>query len=230
MNLINFISRQIFGLLVFVPIIFISCEQTLSEKRDNNLFIPDTFFKFVDLSNFDKKSFYWDYPRLYLDSTNSDKFHEVSNWYKHKLLSQTIQIDTSENGMPVNAYYIAKFKKLGRVQPILIRVYGTDYDATFLVNLSDSNSVLHAEIIDGGENSGPEESSDSLIILRPIIYYSINKDQINHSKIRVQFRPDGHSEKQATIDSITYISSIEPTGLLRTKQLDSVRYERKYIW
>jgi|GEM_PF-3434627 len=129
----------------------------------------------------------------------------------------------------VGAYFISKQEKIGDAQPIIVSASGDDYHALILIVLNKNNKPVSHILLSGGLSAGPDgELGDSIILLHDRESL-IKHDTLITYILRVR-QPENKDNASPTIDSISYIRKILPTGEIKTIKTDSVRYSRKIDW
>lgn len=177
-------NRQISLKLVICFIIIsttYSCKQQKNQKEESHDNISSTVNEFKDsifiLKNAENLDFVdklnWDFENLYYDSSKNLKFEKLNNELKIKYLKDFLK---NEDGSKIpiewiksdmQAFIIANRPVINDFQPIIIKVYGTDYTAILLVNINKSGKVISGFPIYSLENSGPLINEDTLIVSRP---------------------------------------------------------------
>jgi hypothetical protein len=210
-------------------------KQQIIENANNNPIVNvngsvDSLFTFNGIANSEiVEQSVWDFNRLYTDSTKKKAYYKLSTELKLRLLQQVVKFDTMWIRMDIQAYLISKQEKIGNLTPLIIETNGTDFSAIVLVNTDEKGNFVSGCILSGGENSGPLESTDSLLILRPFTRCFFNKNNIKSYSLNATIKPDD-PKSLAIIDSISYLTSIGADGNISTQKLDSTRYRRVYKW
>lgn len=200
-------------------------------KEDKNLNASFVLRNVKNLNFID--SLYWDFENLYLDASQKQKFEKLTKGQKILLLSSLLKdhnskgIDTNWIKEDLQAFVVAKQSSIGHLQPTLIKVFGTDYSAVLLINLENGNKPISGFPIYAIENSGPEISEDTIIVTRPKIKCRFSRNTILLFKLTGICYPKSVDPTLFTIDSITSEISIHRNGMLKTRKLDSSRYQRK---
>lgn len=191
---------------------------------DNNLFV----FKGIENTECIEHC-KWDFNKYFVDSNKKIAYVNLDNKTKVILLPEITGMDTIWVKEGMDAFYVSKQERIGKVQPIIIKVNGTDYSSLILVTTNETGEVLSSEILFGGENGGPMEISDTLLELPPFSRSYFNKNEIKTFSITASINPNKNNIP-AIIDSINYLTTIDEKGNIKTIRTDSTRYKRFYKW
>jgi hypothetical protein len=112
--------------------------------------------------------------------------------------------------------FIAKQKEVEGLTPIIVAVGGTDFGALILIVLDKENHPKSYRILSGGECSDP---------FCDIINSTFTDGKIVSYKISCKSEPQ---DRYATVDSISYLSTILTSGQIQTTRTDSSRYVRLF--
>lgn len=118
------------------------------------------------------------------------------------------------------AHFVSKQQKMGNLQPITLRVLGTDYLAHWLVLLDDQCNPVSRFYLEGEGCEGPSET-DSTMMDCPTKQNRFSKNAIESCEIRQINYTDGTGRK--IIDSLFYRTTISDSGELKTLLVDSIR-------
>ena len=236
-------------ILVIVVLTFFSCRENppksiissnsplkwnLPEHKKNEInkkIIPsDSQFVFNGISTTEivEKSV-WGFNYLFVDSSKKKAYLKLDNNLKLQLLPNILRMDTFWIKEDIQAYLISKQEKIGNIQPIIVQTNGTDFGALLLINLNEKGDEISGMFLNGGENSGPLEDLDSVLLLRPFKRSFFNYNQVNSYSLSAWVNKY-KTNKPDIVDSVTYRSTIEMDGTIKTQKIDSVRIKRKYNW
>lgn len=222
-------------ILGFFLILFCACNQSRKIKEKNQEFIKDSSFILTDIENLDFiDKLNWDFENLYYDSSKKQKFEKLSNVLKIKYLKNILKYEDGSKipddwiTADLQAYIIATRPKIEDIQPIIIKVYGTDYAAVFLVNINQSGNVISGFPIYALENSGPDGlSEDTLIITRPKTICKFVKNAILTSKLTGTCHPQNIDIQTFSVKQINFKTTISKTGEITTVKVDSNQFIKK---
>jgi len=196
--------------------------------------IKNSSFIISNIENLDlTDSLNLDHGNLYFDSFKKQKFEKLSNAQKLKYLKKFLKY---ENGTEISdewieldlqAFIIGTRPKVGNLQPIIIKVYGTDYTAAILVNLDDNGNVVSGFPIFSLENSGPEFMEDTIIITRPKTKCKFENNTILTSKMVGKCKLPFEGIPTFSIVQINYITTIGEKGEIKTTAFDTLNYSKK---
>jgi len=204
-------------------------------KTNKHLSIDDSLFVFKGIQSTECiEKCVWDNNKLFVDSIKKTALVLLDNKEKLSILSEILKMDTAWIKQGIFAYYVSKQEKIGRIQPIIIKVEGLDYSSLLLVLTDETGNIISEKILFGGEAGGPDEVSDTLVIFTPVSRCCFNKNEIKtHSTIKI-INPKLENPRQnsipAKIDSINYLSIIDSKGNIETKKIDSTRYDGIIKW
>jgi hypothetical protein len=171
----------------------------------------------------------WGLNYLFVDSTKDKAYLKLDNKLKLKLLPKILNMDTTWIKDDISAYLISRQEKIGKLHPIIILTSGTDFGALLMIILDEEGDEISGMFLSGGENSGPLEDLDSVLLLRPYKRSFFNSNQINSYSLSARVKTY-KTNKPDIIDSVTYRTTIKLDGTIFTEKIDSVRIKRKYIW
>ncbi len=202
-------------------------EKVIDQKKDSFFVLKNIKdLNFIDNLN-------WDFDNLYFGKSNIYKFEKLDNDLKLKYLYDFIwggsaghKIDKEWFKMDLQAFIVAKQPKINNFQPTLIKVYGTDYSGLFLVNIKNKEVISGYPIYDL-ETSGPEFSEDTLIITRPKILCTFKKNKLFFKKMTGTCKPTENLIQSFDVKQISYVTTIDFTGKIRTEKKDSCQYQKK---
>jgi len=223
------------GLLVMV-----SCsndkKEVLSDKGKqpaaDTTFLADKNFVYKNLQStlpvWGNHKFYNN--KMYTDSTYKTSFVELTKDQKTRLIGPFI-----ENGLHVKdhsfvrdlmtAYFISKQDKTNGFQPIIVTIFGDDYESMTLIVLDKNNSPVSGYNIAGGAEPGPVEIGDSLITMGTNSYSYLSGNSVKTYTIGETDYKDS-TKKAIIIDSNVFVSTIDKTGKINTKQTVKVRFRK----
>ena len=125
--------------------------------------------------------------------------------------------------------FISKQNKIGAYTPIIIAVNGDDYGAIFYALLDSSLRPVSYFRMQGGISAGPDEITDSTVVL-PRDRHSVISGLSIHTYDLIETDWIDSTKNFKDIDSITFSTQIdEQTGRIITRQLDSVHYKRGLV-
>lgn len=202
---------------IFLLLLTVACSHYRKKASENSYCLPDSAFVLLNLKeSITLESFKYsdNFDVMY----SGQKLNKLDSGQKEKLLRGVIN-----NGFPpymFDVHLIAKQQKIGKYQPIILWVGGTDYLTSVLLLVdSDCNPVSHL-ILEGENCEGPFET-DSTIMLCPIKYNQFQGNKIESQEVRrIEFFDSG----KTIIDSLSYHTEIDDMGQFRTERLDSIRY------
>ncbi len=119
------------------------------------------------------------------------------------------------------AYFVAKQKKVGNIQPILLKLFADDLNTTLLINLNEKNDPVSYLFVEGDEFCGSDHDSycektrHSIFNNDVVLTYDLFKTE------------SSNNEDISYTDSIVYKSIIQPDGNIETHRIDSVRVIKK---
>lgn len=209
-------------------------EITSNQKENEKHQKKDSFFilhNIKDLSFINDLN--WDFDNLYLGKTKKNKFQKLDNNLKIKYLYDFInggnigsKIDKEWFKMDLQAYIVAKQPIINNFQPLIIKVYGTDYSGLVLVNLKD-NKVISGYPIYDLEISGQEFYEDTLIITRPKTFCTFKKNKLYLKIITGTCKPIDNLFQNFTVTERNFTTTIDFTGSIKTEKKDSIQYQKK---
>jgi hypothetical protein len=171
----------------------------------------------------------WGLNYLFVDSTKEKAYLKLDNKLKLKLLSKILNMDTTWIKDDIRAYLISKQEKIGKLQPIIILTSGTDFGALLMIILDEEGDEISGLFLSGGEDSGPLEDMDSVLLLQPYKRSFFVSNQINSYSLSARVKTY-KTNKPDIIDSVSYRTTIKLNGTIVTEKIDSVRIKRKYNW
>jgi hypothetical protein len=234
-------------LIIFLSLIFTFFSCSLRNDKNTNkkittkdsisktnprkhISIDDSLFVFKGIENTECiEHCKWDFNKFFVDSTKKIAYVNLDNKTKVILLPEITGMDTIWVKEGMDAFFVSKQERIGKVQPIIIKVTGTDYTSLILVTTNESGYILSSKILFGGENGGPLNVSDSLLILPPFSRSYFNKNEIKTFSITASINPNKNNIP-AIIDSVNYLTTIDENGNIKTIETDSTRYKRIYKW
>lgn len=210
-------------ILLLVNIIY-SCESNDHSKNDlakkNSFdFLNDTLYKYKNFKG-----------TLKIDWSDS----EFENNY---ILADSITINLLLNHeeSPIEspyygARYVAKQKKIGNIQPIIIYVSSDDYSSYILVTLDNKKHLIDLCEIAGGWFESPHGLNDSIGETGGDSFFTI-VDQHNINKFVTKYIYKYYLDSNNSFnigddigkDSLYYRIKIENSGKITTSLIDSVR-------
>lgn len=119
-----------------------------------------------------------------------------------------------------SAYFVSKQKKIGSIQPIILKLFADDFTQFILINLNENNTPVDFMFIDNEEFCGSdhnfycEKSRHSIFNESEIFTYDLFKIESTNNDLT------------SYIDSITYKSFIQPSGSIKTSKIASARIVR----
>lgn len=224
-------------LLRQIPILLIllsSCTNRTANKSaiattdTINLILPDSLFAFENLTNSAvTRRFDWS---GFTDTSKSKSFIRIDSLTVVKLLCPTNYYKPGEYSYYMTSFfYVAKQPKIGDIQPIIIWGNGDDYSDLILLTLDIKGNPIDYYSLHKQDCSGTETVEDSLMGFCPVKNSTINSNKIKTYINNMAIRPDTIVHF-ARIDSITFEATIQRTGKIELKKIDSVRYYRGYHW
>jgi hypothetical protein len=197
------------------------------QNADNSTYLdlPDSLFAFKNITNTDfVRQIDWD---GYTDSTRSKKIERIDSSTVVKLLCPNF-IKTGEYSYYMTSFFfISKQHKIGDIQPIIILGSGTDYTELILLTLDKIGKPIDYYSLLKYDCAGTWSVGDSLVAICPIKGSSITSTKIKTYVKKIYYRPDNKTRtltNYSRIDSITYKSTILPTGHFKTKRMDSITF------
>jgi hypothetical protein len=192
--------------LLFLALLFAACSSKQGNSTDT---IDDSLYKYVEL----KKT--------------AEMSQEGSSYKKLDSLQKKQFLPDITKGLAMDkdflysslfsAYFVAKQKKIGTLQPIILKLTADDFSASVLINLNERNIPVSFLFIDGQEFCGSdhnfycEKSTHSILNGTEIITYDLfHTESTNNNEI-------------SYTDSIVYKSIIKPDGTIKTNKIDSIR-------
>lgn len=164
---------------------------------------------------------------LYTDSTFKRHYIELTPNQRaqltQKFFSKLMKVDSSYAVNQITAYFVSKQRKLGNLQPLLIRLAGDDYGSLTLIVLDKDNKYLSGYNVSGGFNSGPDEQGDSLETYETRSYSHLKNNRISTYYI-YETDPMDTVKTTALIDSNAFESIIGANGSITTRQIGEVHY------
>lgn len=197
-------------LLLFSILFFAAC----SSRQERTASLPeDAVYKYMDLKKTTDMS------------TENSVFKELDSLQKRQLLPDiskglSMDVDFPYSSL-VDVYFVAKQKKIGTLQPILLKLNGDDFNKTILINLNEENHPVSFLFVAGEEFCGSdhdfycEKSTHSIFNNEEIITYDLVKTE------------SSNNDDTSYTDSIVYKSIIKPDGTIETNKIDSVRITKK---
>lgn len=227
--------------LIFAGIIILFCcncsNGTFSKEESVLNQLPDSLFPFKDIQNsllvdkfwFDKNG------KLYTDSVSGIPLIRLDSsqklkWIVPVLLSSEGEVYTDSNYVLqyMSSYFVSKQRKIGEWTPIIIGVYGDDYESLFYILLDKGAKVVSFFKLNGGL-VGPSEGPDETLQLPPVRHSYLKNDEISTYTLTEFIKPDS-IQQPSLFDSVSYRSKILPSGKIETKRLDSVHFKRMSDW
>jgi hypothetical protein len=226
------LKMKITILSCFCVLLMIACsnpDKSKTSKEVNNTLNADSNFVYRNIQDI---SFM---DTMILDDFINQNFRKLNGKEKIDYLYDYI---SQEDGSKISkdwikqdleAFIVARQERIGAFEPILIKVFGTDFTALVLVNLDENDKVHSGYPIFCTENSGPEISEDTLIVTRPKVRCTFSKNVINTEKLTGTIQINPNAKKDIFyIDKITYKTIISESGKFSTVKIDSIRYQEKF--
>ncbi len=213
-----------------------SNNQTAIDKKQINtdaFQLPDSLFPFKDIqSSLIENMFWYDEKtdKLFADSTMRIPIIYLDSAQKMKLIIPIMakegKIDPGYVIQYMRAIFVSKQKNIGSLTPIVVRVSGDDYNELFYVLLDRTFNPVSYFSLSGGQETGPDDQTDSTIDLQAVTNSYIKGNEIISYSLKQLVKIDSLKE-YSVFDSVSYINKILPSGQIITTRLDSVRYETK---
>jgi len=241
--------KSLLSTVIIISLIFLACTGSHKKvpKSDNSFFgslpkpyIPEEierikpvdslfFYRGISSSDIIEKSVS-DFYNLFIDSTKKTAYLKLDNKTKLKLLPFVLKMDTNRIKEDISAFLISEQPQIGNIHPIIIRAWGTDFSSLILVNLNENNDFVSGKYLYVGEVDayGDRFDSDSITILQPYTVCYFENNHIYSSSVTTTLQKN-RSKNTDIIDSVSYRTTIESDGLIKTFRLDSIRKYRKYI-
>jgi hypothetical protein len=233
------------GFVLLVAVFFVvGCHGDKSNKDKLNdsttkkdiSFLDDENFVFKNLANTeDAKGIYKELKgggvdgNLYTDSTYKKLYVKLTPEQRSILVAPFIskQLDVNDKYARdlMQAYFISKQDKIGEFQPIIIEVDGDDYGSMILVVLDKNNKPIDAFNLSGGIERGPMMTGDSLLSFDKPSYSFLTKNLITTYRVTETDYTDS-TKKEETIDSNVFVSTIDKTGKIITKQTVKAHFRK----
>lgn len=231
---IRMIKRLFFGT---IALCMLSCNSNTPQEVSaaaadaTYLTFPDSLFAFHNFDNTASISqFDWE---GYTDSTKTKRLVRIDSMTVVKLLCPLNVIKPGEYSYFMKSfYYISKQPLIADIQPIIIWGNSDDYSELICLTLDKNGKPLDHYVLYENNCSGTDMVEDSLMAICPIQHSLINADIITTYVNNVCFRVDTVNQTTmddfARVDSISYESTILPSGKIETRKVDSVRFHRIY--
>lgn len=196
-------------------------------------FLADKNFAYFDLKETEivGRNSVGDKGHYYVNSRREKEFVALSLEQKVKLvvpfIHETLGVNSNYVKRTMECYFIAKQKKIGDLQPIIVQIGGDDYGSLTLIILNRDLIPVSGYNLSGGMNSGPYQMGDSLVALPDNIYSILEKDKFITYRVVESFFNDS-LKRPSNVDSVVYKSKIESNGKIATKKVDSIRYHKPF--
>ncbi|HTB30735.1 MAG TPA: hypothetical protein VK808_01840 [Bacteroidia bacterium] len=206
--------------------------------------LPDSFFAYKNLeTSLVVKNFQWEappdstekwHPLLFKDSTKQFRLYRLNDT-QMKLFWVWVLYDFINHSNFVtwwaHSYIISREPKIGELTPIIIRTETEDYDElTYVLLDKDDKPVSRLPLWGGISDGGPESHTDSSATFGPYKVSQIQGLTISSYILNVTYktskRGNWSENGLATVDSITYRTTINKKGKIKTYRIDSTRYQR----
>jgi len=220
------------GILGLGIVFLLSCS---SKKVENNkpINFPDSLFVFNDLRSLTER-FHFEYKRegrIIQSFFKGKPVIRLDSAQKVILLKPFSQHLTMYQDQPwmYDAQFLSKQVKIGKLQPIILSVGGTDYTMIWYIVLDENNVPVSCIILDGEncESFGEDfelTKRDSAVTLCAKKKNYFKENTIESQKLTITRLYEKEFE---IVDSVSYITTIKQDGSLSTEKLDSIRLRRK---
>lgn len=206
--------------------------QTVTSTMDANFdILAEANYSFKNITSTKlHRLFRYKHGKVYADSTYKTALRELTRDQKKKLivpvLSKELRVNPDYLIKYMNAYFVSLQEKFGNYQPIILRVFGDDYDALTMIVLDNKENVVDHYTLSGGERPGPYDIGDSLTVYQDDIESKLNKNKIlSYRVIKASFKDSTRNNDY--LDSTIFNGYIKPTsGSISVKKANEVK---KYI-
>ncbi len=197
----------------YVTILSQKKPSAIKDCLPNELFASFQLADLISLNdfNFDSKGNYF---------YGEKKLTELDSQQKEKWIRPFVEAFPA---IEYRAQLVAKLSPINNLQPITLRVVGTDYLTLWLLLLNENCDPVSVFYLEGKNCEGPMEN-DSTVIFCPVRKNRINGSTLITYETRMaESKVSGH----LVFDSLTFSTSIDSRGQFITKRLDSIRFYRK---
>lgn len=164
----------------------------------------------LDTIMFDQSDYYYDGKKLI----------ELDSQQKEWWIKPFVKV------FPANSYkahFVSKLSSIHNLQPVILRVAGTDYETLWLLLLNKNCEAVGLFYLEGENCEGPMEN-DSTVVFCPVRRNRMRGNSLITHETRIsESLTSGHR----VIDSLTFATTIDRSGRFVTKRLDSIRFYKK---
>jgi hypothetical protein len=174
--------------------------------------------------------FRYKHGKVYTDSTYKTALRELTRGQKKKLivpvLTKELKVSPDYLVQYMNAYFVSLQEKSGNYQPIILRIFGDDYDALTMIVLDNTERVIDHYVLSGGKQPGPYDIGDSLSVYQDDLESKLNRNRIvSYRVIKASFKDSTRNNDY--LDSTIFNGYIKPiSGSISVKKNNEVK---KYI-
>ncbi|MBI3220948.1 MAG: hypothetical protein HYZ44_15645 [Bacteroidetes bacterium] len=164
----------------------------------------------LDVIKYDRSNYYFMEKRLV----------ELDSQQKEKLIKPFLKT------LPVYSYqahFISKLSPVDNLQPIILRVVGTDYHTLWLLLINKNCTPISFFYLEGENCEGPMET-DSTVTFCPVRRSICKGNTIVTYETRTS---EAVSDKKSMVDSLVFTTTFNKRGEFVTKRKDSTRYYRQ---
>jgi hypothetical protein len=217
-------SKPFISVLVLITGLFSACHSNTADSKQIKGANFDDLFVLKNITT----------SLFKVDTTTRKKFVEMDSNQKRQYIIPNIHYENKDLVVPDTQYlvkyiegrFIAKQNKVGEFQPIILALYGDDYEVLLLVILDKNHKPVSQLILSGGISAGPDDETDDTLMQhdRESLLYG---DTVRTYLLRLKI-PKRDTIVSESIDSISYLREIMSDGKIKLLKTDSSHYIGKY--
>jgi hypothetical protein len=196
--------------LLFFVLLFAKCS---NQQESTNGALDNNLYKYLDLKSTTKIS------------QDNKSYIKLDSLQKRQILPDITKGLNMDKDFPYSslfsAYFVAKQKKIGNAETVILKLEADDFDKVILITLNETNSPIDYLDIDDEEYCGGghllycEKVRHSILNNNEIITYDLFKTESSQNDLT------------SYTDSIVFKSIIKPGGRIETTKMDSIRINNK---